>query len=261
MKRDQLASGGTRREGLKIGSVWIDRLTFAQALDEIDALVESGRGGRVFTPNLDHVVLASDDAAFREAYAAAELSLVDGKPLVWASRLLGKTLPEKISGSDLVWPLLERAGQKKWRVYLLGGADGVAAEAAEVMGRRYGVNVVGIDAPRVSRDGEVQDAGESLTRIQEARPNLVLVALGAPKQELLIHRIVADIRPAVALGIGGSLDFIAGRVKRAPRWVSESGFEWLYRLSREPRRLWRRYLLNDPRFAAILLRDLLRKRK
>lgn len=251
---------GRPRERIRIGSLWIDRLTFAQALDEIGVLVDSGRGGRVFTPNVDHVVMAEDDAAFRQAYAAAELSLVDGKPLIWASRLLGEALPEKISGSDLVWPLLERAGRKAWRVYLLGGADGVGAEAAEVMRQRYGVNVVGIDAPRVSRDGQVQDAGEALAKIRAARPDLLLVALGAPKQELLIHSIAAEIRPAVALGLGASLDFIAGRLQRAPRWMSDSGFEWLYRLAREPRRLWRRYLLNDPRFAAILARDLVRKR-
>ena len=162
---------GRPRDRLTIGSLWIDRLTFAEALDEIGTLVESGRGGRVFTPNLDHVVLANDNAAFRAAYAAAELSRVDGTPRVWAARLLVIRLPDKISGSDLVWPLLDRAGRAKWRVYLLGGAEGVGAEAAEVMRRRCGVNVVGIDAPRVATDGQIQDAGESLARIRPGLPD------------------------------------------------------------------------------------------
>jgi N-acetylglucosaminyldiphosphoundecaprenol N-acetyl-beta-D-mannosaminyltransferase len=249
------SSTAAARERLRVGSVWIDRLTFVQALDAIEALVDAERGGRVFTPNIDHVVLAEENDRFREAYAAAELSLVDGKPLLWASHLLGLPLPEKISGSDLVEPLLERAGKKGWRVYLFGGGDGVAQAAAEVMRQRHGVNVVGMDAPRVDREGGVADSS-AIERIQSARPHLVLVALGAPKQELFIHRVAEKIRPAVALGIGASLDFVAGRVKRAPRWMSNAGLEWLYRLSREPRRLWRRYLVNDPKFLSILARSM-----
>jgi N-acetylglucosaminyldiphosphoundecaprenol N-acetyl-beta-D-mannosaminyltransferase len=245
----------TGRERLKIGALWVDRLTFAQALDAIEALVVAKRGGRVFTPNVDHVVLAEENASLREAYDAAELSLVDGMPLLWASRLLGLTLPEKISGSDLVGPLLERAGKKGWKVYLLGGADGVAEAAAKIMRERDGVRVVGLDAPRVGKDGTVQDGGEALAKIRAAAPDVLLVALGAPKQELFIHRHAAQLTPAVSLGIGASLDFVAGTVRRAPRWMSQAGLEWLYRLSREPKRLWRRYLIDDPKFLAILARS------
>jgi N-acetylglucosaminyldiphosphoundecaprenol N-acetyl-beta-D-mannosaminyltransferase len=244
-----------RRYGrLRIGQVCLDLLTFEEAIDEIERLVKEGNGGAVFTPNVDHVVRADRDANLRQAYEAAGLCLADGKPLVWASRLLGWPLPEKVSGADLIVPLAERAAARGWRVYLLGAGPGVAEKAAELLRLRYGIGVVGTDAPIVEADGASQDG--VVARIRTARPHLVLVALGAPKQELFIHRTADDLRPAVALGIGAGLDFFTGTVKRAPRWMSEAGMEWLYRLGQEPRRLWRRYLINDPWFLATLYRGL-----
>jgi N-acetylglucosaminyldiphosphoundecaprenol N-acetyl-beta-D-mannosaminyltransferase len=227
----------------------------AEALDEIERRAVSGIGGSVFTPNVDHMVNLARSPAFRAAYARASLALVDGQALLWASRLLGTGLPEKISGSDLVPRVLERAGQRGLRVYFLGGAQGVAAEAAGVAHRRYGVVVAGVDSPRIARDGEAPP--EVIARIREARPHLLLVALGAPKQELFVDRYREELGAAVSLGIGASLDFVAGRVRRAPAWVSRAGLEWLFRLAQDPRRLARRYLVDDPRFAAIFLRTLL----
>ena len=229
-----------------------------RSLDAIEALVAAGRGGYVVTPNIDHVVLADDNPAFRASYTDASLSLVDGQPLVWASRMLGIQLPEKISGADLILPLMERAAQKQWRVYLMGAGDGVAQLAAAELRTRYGTNVVGCDAPRVSVDPDAKENLAPLAKIKAAKPDLVLVALGAPKQEIWMHRCLPQYAPAVALGIGAGLDFIAGTVKRAPTWVSRAGLEWAYRLSREPRRLWRRYLINDPKFLLILARTMKR---
>jgi len=242
-------------ERIRIGPVWLDAVTFDEALDEIERRASSGIGGSVFTPNVDHMVNLARSPAFRAAYARASLALVDGQALLWASRLLGTALPEKISGSDLVPKLLERSGKRGLRVYFLGGAPGVAVEAAEVARRRYGVEVAGVDSPMVARDGEAPP--ETIARIREARPHLLLVALGAPKQELFVDRYREQLGPIVSLGIGASLDFVAGRVRRAPAWVSRAGFEWLFRMAQDPRRLARRYLLDDPRFAAIFLRTLL----
>ncbi|MGC4121426.1 MAG: WecB/TagA/CpsF family glycosyltransferase [Myxococcales bacterium] len=233
----------------------MDRVTFAQALDAIEHLVGASRGGAVFTPNVDHVVNASAQGDFRAAYAQADLSLVDGMPLLWASHLLGDPLPEKVSGSDLFEPLVARAAQRGWRVFLVGGAPGVAAQAAErLVARHPGLTVVGAESPRIAADG---GAGEdALAKIREARPDLVLVGFGSPKQELWIHRNRAQLSPAVAVACGAAIDFAAGTAHRAPAWFSEHGLEWAYRLSREPRRLWRRYLVNDPKFLLILGTDL-----
>jgi N-acetylglucosaminyldiphosphoundecaprenol N-acetyl-beta-D-mannosaminyltransferase len=243
-----------RRRRVRLGRLWIDALTFAEAEDELERLVEARRGGSVFTPNVDHLVTAEDDADFRAAYEAASLSLVDGQPLLWAARFLGTPLPEKISGSDLVWPVMQRAARRGWRVYLLGGAPGVAAAAAERLERELGVRIVGVDSPIVEVAPPDPIGEAAADRIRAAGADVVLVALGAPKQERWIHRSAGRLGPAVALGIGATLDFIAGRVRRSPAWMSRAGLEWLHRLARDPRRLARRYLVKDPRALAILVR-------
>jgi N-acetylglucosaminyldiphosphoundecaprenol N-acetyl-beta-D-mannosaminyltransferase len=230
----------------------VDVLSFADALREIEALVDARQGGAVFTPNVDHVVKAESNEAFRRAYDDVSLSFADGMPLIWAAPLLGCTLPERVAGSDLLMPVLQMAARRKWRVYLLGGAPGVAPAVAEMLREQMGITVAGWDDARITSDGS-DLSGNSVARVRAAQADLVFVALGPPKQELWIHRSLETIRPAVALGVGASLDFLAGKYKRAPEWMRRYGLEWAYRLWQEPRRLWRRYLVEGPRFLAIVL--------
>jgi N-acetylglucosaminyldiphosphoundecaprenol N-acetyl-beta-D-mannosaminyltransferase len=245
---------------LSFGPLGVDPVTLLEAVDAVEALVEGGRGGAVFTPNIDHVVLAEQDPRMRAAYERVSLSLVDGMPLLWASHLLGHPVPEKVSGSDLVLPLLERAAQRGWRVYFLGGAPGVAAQARERLRESLpALQVVGLDAPRIDVDAADEAQRAVVGPILAAKADLVFVALGAPKQEIWIDRTREALRPAVLLGVGASLDFVAGTIPRAPRWMSRAGLEWLFRLSREPRRLAYRYLVRDPRFLVILARRLARR--
>lgn len=242
---------------LHLGHVPVDRVTFDGALDAIAAMVASSSGGAVFTPNVDHVVLAEEDDAFRHAYEAVDLSVADGMPIVWASRMLGEAVPEKISGSDLVPRLLDRAEASGWRVFLLGGGEGVAVEAAHRLRTTHPRLVIaGTSAPRIDMHEPEAVRERILEEVRAAKPDIVLVGFGAPKQELFIHEAARALKPAVLLGIGASLEFLAGTVQRAPRWISAAGLEWAYRLMREPRRLWRRYLVRDPRFLFVLLRDL-----
>ncbi len=237
---------------LRIGRVWIDALGFDDAVNAIAALVESGRGGSVFTPNVDHVVKAQDNDAFMRAYEGASLSFADGMPLVWLSSLLGCRLPGRVAGSDLAMPLMAIAAKRGWRVYLLGSVPEIATAAATLLREQVGVNVVGWDCPRIGSDG-TDLTGGTVERAVEARPHIILVALGPPKQEILIHRTLEAVKPAVSIGVGGTLDFLVGRYKRAPRWIGRVGLEWAYRLAQEPRRLWRRYLVEGPRFAGVAL--------
>jgi N-acetylglucosaminyldiphosphoundecaprenol N-acetyl-beta-D-mannosaminyltransferase len=238
------------RRRLSIGGIWIDVLTFAEALREIERLVDLKRGGSVFTPNVDHIVKASSNRAFKSAYDRTSLSLADGMPLIWVSRLLGCRLPERVAGSDLLVPTLELAARRKWKVYLVGGAPGVAESAARKMSDEMGIQVVGWDDCRIDSDGS-DPGGASISRVRAAEPDVVFVALGPPKQELWIDRATDTIRPAIALGIGASLDFLIGKHKRAPESLRRMGLEWAYRLWLEPRRLWRRYLVEGPRFVGI----------
>lgn len=247
---------------VRIGGVPIDALTLEEAIDAVDQLVARRRGGSVFTPNVDHIVLCQDDAALRAAYQAASLSLVDGMPVLWASRLLGRPLPEKVSGSDLVVPLARHGAARGWKFFLLGGAPGVAERAKKRLEDDIeGIRVVGTLAPSIDMRARSATRADVVGVVRDSGADVVFVGLGAPKQELWIHESVEALRPAVMLGIGATLDFLAGAVPRAPAWMSRGGLEWLYRLAREPRRLWKRYLVRDPRFVAVLIEELLQGRK
>lgn len=248
-------------ERIRIGSVPVDVVDMNGALDRIVELVEAKQGGTVFTPNVDHVVVAEHDERFRNAYSRVSLSLVDGMPVLWASRLLGRRLPEKVSGSDLVRPLMQRAAERGYRVFLFGGGQGVAELAAQRLAEEFsGIQVVGTDASKVSLADPPEARAPIARRIAATRPDLVLVCLGAPKQEVFCDQHFRELAPAVMVCIGAGIDFIAGTAQRAPRWVSRSGLEWLYRLVQEPRRLAGRYLLRDPQFVAILARQMIADR-
>jgi len=254
----------TRNERLWLGQVPIDVLTFQGAIDRIVALAKeakkSGKGRLVYTPNVDHVVLAEDDHRFRDAYARADLCLADGFPLIVTSKLTRLPLPEKISGSDITLPVLERCANDGLRVYFLGAGPGVAdlakAKVEEMFPR---IQIVGTSSPKVDIDGPKAVRDEIIRELRSAKPDVVLLALGAPKQEIFAAQLVEEV-PAVFLGIGATLDFIAGTVKRAKPWMSKMGLEWLYRLTQEPKRLFHRYVIRDSRYPAIVIRHAIRRK-
>ncbi|RYF07416.1 MAG: glycosyltransferase, partial [Deltaproteobacteria bacterium] len=232
-------------------------LSFATALQAVDELVEARQGGYVVTPNVDHVCLAETSLELRDAYFAANLSLADGMPLIWLARLMKTPLPEKISGSDLLLPLLERAAHRGWGVYFLGGMPGIGEAAADKLRSQIpGLNIVGTLSPPLGFERDPAQNSSVLQAIAAARPQLLMVALGCPKQELWMHQHAAHFAPAVAFGIGATLDFVAGKVRRAPSWMSQAGLEWVYRLAQEPRRMASRYLVRDRAILRIALRML-----
>jgi N-acetylglucosaminyldiphosphoundecaprenol N-acetyl-beta-D-mannosaminyltransferase len=245
---------------ITLGGLPVDGLTARGALDAIDALVDARRGGFVVTPNVDHLVVARRDARLRDAYARASLSLADGMPLIWMARALGTPLPEKVSGSDLLGPLMARAATQHRRVFLLGGTPAVSATASDRLTHDYpGLTIAGRDCSIWSPEaGPAADAA-LVTAIRRAHTDLVIVALGSPKQEICMARIADAVAPAVLLGLGASLDFVAGAVRRAPAWMSAAGFEWLYRLAQEPGRLAHRYLVRDLAVVPLFATDLARR--
>lgn len=242
------------RKRVRLGRIFADELTFEEAVDEIVTRAGDGRGGFVVTPNVDHVVLAQEDPSLCEAYDRAALSLVDGMPLLWLSKLLGHPLPEKISGSDLVEPLMARAANEGLRVLLLGARDGIGKRAADrLLERHPALCIAGIESPPLGFENDPVVLAGVLARVRNASPDLVLVALGCPKQERFMAACVDALAPAVLLGIGATLDFLAGEVRRAPAWMSRAGIEWLYRLAQEPRRMASRYLVRDRAIVPIAL--------
>jgi N-acetylglucosaminyldiphosphoundecaprenol N-acetyl-beta-D-mannosaminyltransferase len=183
------------------------------------------------------------------------LSLVEGTPVFWLSKLLRLGLPEKVSGSDLFEPLVARAAQEQLPIYLLGGGPGVGERAARnLMAKSPTLRVVGLGAPRMAATGHLEDEAAWLERIRATKPGLIFVACGAPKSELFSARCRAALAPSVLVCVGASIDFAAGTMKRAPAWISKLGFEWAYRLFKEPGRLAHRYLVRDPKFVWLALR-------
>lgn len=243
------------RARVPFGKIHADVIDFDGAVSAIVDLAKAGAGGTVLTPNVDHVVVAEEHAGLKAAYDGASLSLVDGKPLVWLARAMNRPLPAKISGSDLIRPLVARAAAEGLSCFFLGGKEGVAQTAADILRREHPALVVaGCYSPPFGFEKDPAADQAVVDVVNAAKPNLLFVALGAPKQELWMHKHKADLAPAVSLGIGASLDFIAGVVKRAPPWMSDAGLEWLYRLGQEPTRMFERYVVRDSAFAGIALR-------
>jgi N-acetylglucosaminyldiphosphoundecaprenol N-acetyl-beta-D-mannosaminyltransferase len=230
--------------------------TLAEAIATIDDLVTRGRPAYFITANTHYAMLTEKDADLQAINARAAFIVADGAPLVWASRWQRSPLPERLAGSDLIYELSATAARKGYRLFFLGGAQGVAEEAARRLGARYpGLQVVGTECPPFRElSDEEQDA--LIARIRSARPDILFVAFGQPKGERWIDRHLADLGVPVSVQVGASLDFAAGRVRRAPRWMQKAGLEWAFRLGLEPTRLFKRYARNAWFIASMVIRDL-----
>jgi N-acetylglucosaminyldiphosphoundecaprenol N-acetyl-beta-D-mannosaminyltransferase len=243
-------------EGIRLHAI-TEAQCIARILDELDG----GRGGIVVTPNLDHWRRLKRDGEFADIYRQADIVVADGMPLIWASRIRGTPLPERVAGSSLVSTLSAAAAERGRSIFLLGGAPGTAQAAAEILQSRYPkLKVVGLFCPE---PGFEEDAA-AMDRIQEmlqvAHPDIVYVGLGSPKQEKLALRLRPRLPRSWWLGIGVSFSFLSGHVRRAPHWMQRAGLEWLHRLSGEPRRLARRYLIEGIPFALLVLGGAIEKR-
>ena len=232
-----------------------DKVTTPQALERIGQMIASGRPHYAATANVDFVVQALHDVELRRLLADADLVLCDGMPLVWASRWLGNPLPERVTGSDLVPQLLAAAERRGWRVFFLGGTEESVARAAERVRERHPkIQLVGAYsppfAPLLNMDHE-----DIVRRVREVRTDLLLVAFGCPKQEKWIGMQFRKAGVPFSIGVGATIDFLAGTVRRAPRWMQRTGLEWIFRLLQEPRRLFRRYTTGLWVFGTAILRQ------
>ena len=231
----------------------VHRVTQNEAVGFIVDELQAGRGGWVITPNLDHLRRCAHDPAFAGFFAQASLILADGMPLVWASRLQGTPLPQRVAGSSLIWTLSAAAAKENRSIFMLGGDPGTAEAAGQILAIRYpGLRIGGFTCPPVGFERDPLQMQSLRQQLIAAAPDIVFVALGSPKQECLIAALQADLPRAWWLGVGISFSFVCGTVRRAPRWMQGCGLEWVHRLIQEPRRLARRYLVEDLPFAFIL---------
>jgi N-acetylglucosaminyldiphosphoundecaprenol N-acetyl-beta-D-mannosaminyltransferase len=227
-------------------------LDLIEAVDYCEDLLRVGKKGLVIPTNVDVIVKLTGDRTFRETYERAILVVADGAPVVWASRLLGKPLKSRVCGSDLLPAICERAAQREWRVFFLGGMPGVASHAATLLTNRFpGLNVIGTYAPPFGFESSLAECQRIVTMVRTARPDILFVGLGAPKQEKWSAAHFEALGVPIIFCTGAAFDFVAGVIRRAPPWMQRIGLEWMFRLLQEPKRLWRRYLVDSLTFMPI----------
>ena len=230
----------------------LDPVTMAEAVRMVQEAVHTRRPLRHVAMNAAKLVAMQDDHLLRESVETANLVTADGQSIVWASRLMGHILPERVTGIDLMEQVLVLAAHEGFRVFTLGAREDVVRDAVAILQDRHpGLNIVG------AVDGYFtpEEEAEVVQRVATAAPDILFVALSTPKKEKFLAAHQDDLRIPFCMGVGGSLDVIAGRVRRAPRALQRLGLEWFFRLAQEPRRLWRRYLRSNFAFLWLLLRE------
>ncbi len=228
---------------LEILGIGIDKVNSQQALEKIAEFIASGQPHQIVTANAEIIYQASKNEKMRNVINNAQMVTADGSGVVWASRKLGEPLEQRVTGIDLVNSICERSAADKWKIYILGSAPGVAATAAMNIRDKFpGCNIVGTHHGYFNGKEEKQ----ILAELEQLKPDVLFVALGAPKQEYWIADHLADLGIPVGMGIGGSMDVLSGNVKRAPKWMQKMSLEWLYRLLIQPARFKR--VLALPKF-------------
>ncbi len=241
------------RSQVDILGILVDNVTFEEALSSVQGFIRNGRPHQVVTINPEFIMAARRDPEFAQILNRADLALPDGQGLLWASRMLGTPVVERVTGVDTVVKIAALSAKEGYRLYFLGAAEGVAEAAARELRHSYPeLQVVGTCAGSPARE----DEEPIVDIIRQADPHILFVAYGAPEQEKWIARNMLSMQVPLAMGVGGAFDFISGQAKRAPRWVQRLGLEWLHRLYRQPWR-WRR-MMALPRFAYLVFRERLR---
>ena len=244
----------TSNETIDLMGMAIARIDRWQLLDHMFDALERGKGGWVITANLDFLRRYVKQPHARELYDEADIRVADGMPLVWAASLQGDHLPERVAGSSLIWLLAERAAAAGRSISLLGGDPGAGeACAAELERRNPGLRICGVSSPWFSNPPTAEEVEQTTAALEQAKPDILLVGLGSPKQELVIRALRDRFPNTWMIGVGLSFSFVAGTVRRAPPVLRKLGLEWVHRLAQEPRRLARRYLVEDLPFAFELL--------
>ncbi len=231
---------------IKFMNTEIDNLTMEETLEAIDVLIRENKNAYVVTPNVDHIVKIETNNAFKKAYDEADLILVDGTPLMWISKWYGTPLKEKLTGPNLTERILGLAALKNYSVFFLGAAEGVAELAAIRMAKKYtGLNTVGCYSPLYGFERNPDEISHIIALINDVKPDILVIGMGSPKTEIFLNEYIPQMEVHVSLSIGAAIDFMAGKVTRCPNWVNKIGMEWFYRFIKEPKRMFKRYFIDD----------------
>ena len=239
-------------ERIEMMGCQIDNLSMEETLGRVEQFIASGQPHQHVVVNVDKLVKASRDAELRQIINDCALINVDGMPVVWASRLLGKPLKARVEGVDLFEALMQRASAKNWRVFLLGAREEVVSGVKSIYEKKYpGLVVAGY------RNGywKADEEAAVVEQVKAAQADLLFVAISSPKKEQFLGQYQAEMKIPFAMGVGGTFDVAVGRVKRAPLWMQNNGLEWFYRFLQEPRRMFKRYFVDDMAFFWLLVKE------
>ena len=234
-------------------NTYINNMTMSETITEIEKMIASDKKSYVVAINVDVVMKIENDPYLKKIVDNSDMVLVDCKPLVWISKMHGKPLKAKISGSDLVPHLCKKAAQKKYSIFIIGGKDGIANQAKKRLEETFpDIQIVGTYAPPMGFERDEVELNKINSIISEKKPDLLFACFGCPKQEKWIYENISKYDAKVSVCAGATVDFLAGNIKRAPRWMSEYGLEWFYRFLQEPKRLFRRYFVDDVKIIKLI---------
>ena len=245
-------------EPLRLFNLEFERRTLNEAANDILNFSRDGRKGLIVTPNVDHVVLTQKNADLLDIFTDASYRFADGMPLVWLSKILygSNSLPERVTGADLLPEICRIACRSGERIYFLGGNPGVAAKAADVLTKSYpGLNICGFYCPPFGFENNDEETKKIINDINACGTNILFIGVGMPKQEIWASRHLSQLNVGPILCVGAAFDFAAGIQKRAPLIMQKLGLEWFWRLLSEPKRMWRRYILRDSQFVFLALKE------
>lgn len=234
-------------------NTYVNNITMSQAIESIENMIASEKKSYVVAINVDVVMKIENDPYLKQIVDEADMVLVDGKPLIWISKFHGNKVKEKISGSDLVPELCKISAEKGYKIFIIGGKEGIAKKAKKTLKIKYpNIQIVGTYAPPMGFENNPQELDKINNMISKASPDLLIACFGCPKQEKWIYENISKYNAKVTVCAGATVDFLAGNVKRAPKWMSDHGLEWFYRFLQEPRRMFKRYFIDDMKIIKLI---------
>jgi len=241
---------------IRIFNIPIDAITMQESIEIIDQAIIKREIIHHEDVNASKIVFMAKDNLLNEAIVNCDIINADGQPVVWASKILGKPLPERVAGIDLMQNLVQLAHKKKYKVFFFGAKEEIVKKVVEKYSSQYSPEVIG-----GYRNGYFNESDEAsiVKQIAESKSDMLFAALSSPKQEMFLYKYKDKLNTPFIAGVGGSFDVVSGLVKRAPVWMQNCGLEWFYRVCQEPRRMWKRYLVTNTIFIWMLLKEWIKK--
>lgn len=234
-------------------NTFVNNMDMEETIQTIDSFIQQKKRSYIVAINVDVVIKIEQDAYLKRITDQADMVLVDGKPLIWISKLHKRPVKAKISGSDLVPKLCEKAAEKGYTIFIIGGKDGIAEQAKRKLEKQLsGIKIVGTYAPPYGFEKDKNELDKINQMISDVHPDLLIGCFGCPKQEKWIYENYKKYDATVSVCAGATVDFLAGNIRRAPGWMSDHGLEWFYRFTQEPKRMFKRYFVDDKKIVSLM---------